>query len=183
MTTSELVALKRDCEATQIPSGMRFTLPAGSQVMIMQSLGGTYTVVTEQGDMVRIAASDADALGKEAAAVAPAAAPAAAQGAVDEKLVWEQLKTIYDPEIPVNIVDLGLVYGCRISPLPAGGNRVDVAMTMTAPGCGMGDVLKSEAESKLLTVPGVTEANVEVVWEPPWNPSMMSADARLALGF
>ena len=183
MTNSEQVTLARDCEATQVPSGMKLHLTKGSCVLVMQTLGGAFTVITEQGDMARVAARDADALGKQ---VAPAAArteaPAAGQGPVDEKLVWEELKTIFDPEIPINIVDLGLIYDCRITPLPKGGNRVDVSMTMTAPGCGMGDVLKADAESKLLAVPGVTEAYVEVVWEPPWDPSKMSEEARLALG-
>ena len=183
MMNSEQVTLKRDCEATQVPSGMRLHLTKGSLVLVMQTLGGSFTVITEQGDMARIASRDGDALGKEVApASAKAETPAAPRGPVDEKLVWEELKTIFDPEIPINIVDLGLIYDCRITPLQKGGNRVDVSMTMTAPGCGMGDVLKADAESKLLAVPGVTEAVVEVVWDPPWDPSKMTEEARLALG-
>ncbi|MEK7681547.1 MAG: putative Fe-S cluster assembly protein SufT [Chloroflexota bacterium] len=182
MMTEEQVTLKRDCEASQVPSGVKLHLTQGSLVVILQTLGGAFSVITEQGDMARIAAKDADALGKVVAPVAQAAAPAASRGPVDETLLWEQLKTIFDPEIPINIVDLGLIYGCRVTPLPQGGNRVDVSMTMTAPGCGMGDVLKVDAENKLLTVPGVTEACVEVVWEPAWSTSMMTEEARLALG-
>jgi probable FeS assembly SUF system protein SufT len=153
-------------------------LPAGASVRIMQSLGGTYTVITDRGNMVRISGRDADAMGME-----PEASPAEADSDKPiEELVWDQLKTIYDPEIPVNIVDLGLVYECRVGPLSSGGYSVDVQMTLTAPGCGMGDVLRADALNKIAHVPGVKHVNVEVVIDPPWDQSMMSEAAKLQLG-
>jgi probable FeS assembly SUF system protein SufT len=179
----EPITLSRDCEAVQIPSGTIIMLPAGTQVWMMQSLGGAYTVTTDRGYMVRIAGKDADALGMETAPASQAALSGTAESPEDiEKLVWDQLKTCYDPEIPVNIADLGLVYSCVITPLSEGGNKVEIKMTLTAPGCGMGDFLKTDVQSKVLTVPGVKEADVEVVFDPPWNPSMMSEVARLELG-
>ena len=183
MKTNELVTLSRDCEATQIPSGKKVMLPEGTQVRVTQSLGGTYTVMTSNGYMVRIASKDADALGEETAVASQAEAAAVVGGPADiEYLVWEQLKMCYDPEIPVNIVDLGLVYHCQVTPLPEGGNEVEVKFTLTAPGCGMGAVLKTDMESKILSVPGVEDVDVEVVFDPPWNPSMMSEAAKLELG-
>jgi probable FeS assembly SUF system protein SufT len=183
METNELITLCCDCEATQIPSGKKVMLPEGAQVRVTQSLGGTYTVMTSNGSMVRIASKDADALGKEAAVASQTGASAVAEGPVDvEKLVWDQLKTCFDPEIPVNIVDLGLVYHCQVTPLSAGGDKVEVKFTLTAPGCGMGAVLKTDMESKILSVPGVEDVEVEVVFDPPWNPDMMSEAAKLELG-
>jgi len=183
MKTNESIILSRDCEAIQIPSGKKVMLPAGSQVTVTQSLGGTYTVVTGQGDMVRIANKDADAIGKEAEA-SQAEKLTVVEGPADlEKLVWDQLKTCFDPEIPVNIVDLGLVYHCQVTPLPEGGNKVDVKFTLTAQGCGMGQVLKGDMESKILSLSGVKDVGVEVVFDPPWDPSRMSDAARLQLGF
>jgi probable FeS assembly SUF system protein SufT len=184
MKTNERVILRRDCEVIQIPDGNVVTLPAGSEVRIMQSLGGTYTAMTSSGSLVRIAGTDADALGKETAVASPrAGASAAAEGPGDvEQLVWDQLKTCFDPEIPVNIVDLGLVYHCQVTPLSEGGNRVEVKFTLTAPGCGMGSVLKADMESKILSVPGVEDVEGEVVFDPPWNPDMMSEAAKLELG-
>ena len=182
----EKVTLARDCDAVEIPSGYRITLPAGTGVAITQSLGGTYTVVTDYGFMVRISERDADALGKAGATAAAAQAPSAHAGAEAagpvEELVWERLKTCYDPEIPVNIVDLGLVYRCEVQPLPEGGSRVEVEITLTAPGCGMGPILQADVQSKILGVPGVKEADVQVVFEPAWDPSRMSDAARLELG-
>ena len=181
MKLFELITLRRDCAAVQVPSGDAITLPAGSQVRVTQHLGGSYTVLTH-GYMARIADRDADALGEEAP---PAVAPpvsAAAEGADLDKLVWEQLKTIYDPEIPVNIVELGLVYLCQVTPLPDGGSKVKVQMTLTAPGCGMGDVLRRDAEAKIRGLPGVKEVDVEVVMDPPWDHSRMSEAAKLQLG-
>jgi probable FeS assembly SUF system protein SufT len=177
----EKVTLTRDCEAIEIPSGYRTTLPAGAEVTITQSLGGSFTVLTERGYLARIAAEDADALGKEAPKISAEEAAARASQPLEER-VWEELKTCYDPEIPVNIVDLGLVYGCEVTPLPDGGNRVEVTMTLTAPGCGMGDVLKADAERKIARLPGVKEVRVELVIDPPWNPDMMSEAAKLQLG-
>jgi len=182
MTSYQRITLNRDCEGTQVPSGAKVLLPAGSEVMLMQSLGDTYTVTTDQGYMVRIETKDLDALGEEFAAQSHVETPSAPEGPLDESMVLERLKAVYDPEIPINIVDLGLVYDCRVTPLPDGGYKVYASMTMTAPGCGMGDVLKVDAESKVLTLPGVKEAHVELVFDPPWNPDMMSEEAKITLG-
>jgi probable FeS assembly SUF system protein SufT len=183
MSPHESITLSRDCEAIQIPSGAKMVLPAGTMVMITQSLGDTYTVTTDHGYMVRISGKDADAMGLELAPAAPVTATEAPQGAGDlEKLVWEQLRTCYDPEIPVNIVDLGLIYECTVTALEGGGHRAEVKLTLTAPGCGMGGVLAADAQAKIGGIAGIREANVEVVFEPPWNPGMMSEAARLELG-
>jgi probable FeS assembly SUF system protein SufT len=176
MATQEKIVVARDAEATQIPSGVPYRLPAGSTVRLMQSLGGSYTVLTDMGYMVRIDAKDADALG-----LTPPDAVAEAAQEFSEDLVWEKLKTVYDPEIPVNVVDLGLIYVCQITPVDQG-NRIDIKMTMTAPGCGMSDVLKADIERKLSALPGVKEMSVEVVFDPPWHPGKMSEAARLQLG-
>jgi probable FeS assembly SUF system protein SufT len=179
---SEEILLKRDCPAVLIPAGSKITLQAGEPVVITQALGGSYTVVIH-GNMARIDARDADALGREAPAAAPsepAAAPDAAP--VTEEQVLEKLRACYDPEIPVNIVDLGLVYDLQIQPLPAGGSRVEIKMTLTAPGCGMGPVLQQDVEAKVSTIPGVKETGVFLVWDPPWNRDMLSDAARLELG-
>src|SRR3972149_5969096 len=183
MKTNEPIILSRDCEAIQIPSGEIVMLPAGSRVTVTQSLGGSYTMTTDQGYLVRIANKDADAIGEEAEASQAERLTAAAGPADLEKLVWDQLKTCFDPEIPVNIVDLGLVYHCQVTPLPEGGNKVDVKFTLTAQGCGMGQVLKGDMESKILSLSGVKDVGVEVVFDPPWDPSRMSDAARLQLGF
>ena len=174
------VTITRDVEATMIPAGTPVAIPKGTEVTITQALGGTYTVMGP-GIMARIEGRDADALGL---AVDPNAQKpkAEATGPVDVDAIWETLKTCYDPEIPVNIVDLGLVYDVQVKPLPDGGNEVDVKMTLTAPGCGMGGVIAGDAEQKIRDLPGVTEARVEVVWDPIWNQSMMSDAARLQLG-
>jgi probable FeS assembly SUF system protein SufT len=182
MKGHESITLARDCEAIQIPNGTKMVLPAGTVVMITQSLGDTYTVTTDHGYMVRISGKDADAMGLERPVIEAAAAKPA-DGPQDlEKLVWDQLRTCYDPEIPVNIVDLGLVYQCTVQPLEGGGHRVEVKITLTAPGCGMGGILAADAQTKIGALPGIREANVEVVFEPAWNPSMMSEAARLELG-
>jgi probable FeS assembly SUF system protein SufT len=181
MGASEPITLSRGCEVIEIPSGSHATLPTGTVVRIMQSLGTSYTVATDRGYMYRVDAKDTDALG-----LANAATPQAAvveEGIFSEQLVWDQLKTVYDPEIPVNIVDLGLVYSCMIQPLEQGGNRVHIKMSMTAPGCGMGNVLKADVDSKLSGLPGVKEVDVEVVFDPAWHPGLMSDAAKLQLGF
>ncbi len=176
-----LIVLKRDCDATQIPSGSKVVLPARTGVTITQSLGGQFTVTTDEGGLYRIDDQDADALGERPAA---AAAPAPmTEGPFEEEQVWEQLRTVFDPEIPVNLVDLGLIYRCEAVPLAEGGHRVEIAMSMTAPGCGMGDVLKEDVRRKVQSVPGVREVQVEVVWDPPWDASRMSDAARLQLGW
>lgn len=177
------IRLWRDCEAIQIPSGHKVLLPAGTYVTITQSLHGAYTVMTEHGDIVGIAPQDVDALGPEVAATRSPRPPGPEQGPTDlEHLIWAQLKTCLDPEIPFNIVDLGLVYGCHLIPLPQGGYKVEVAFTLTSPTCGMGEWLKADIASKLLSVPGVTEVNVQIVFEPPWDQSRMSEEAKRELG-
>ncbi|HVB34159.1 MAG TPA: putative Fe-S cluster assembly protein SufT [Patescibacteria group bacterium] len=175
----EPITLGRDCEVIEIPSGVRRTLAAGATLRIMQSLGGSYTVIDDQGQMLRVDAADAGALGLEPAAEEKTTAPAAA---LSEQAVWDQLRTVYDPEIPVNVADLGLIYSCAIVPLESGGNRIDVKMSITAPGCGMGNVLKADVESKLAKLPDVKEVQAEIVFDPPWHPGMMSEAARLQLG-
>jgi len=175
--------LARDVEAIQIPSGTKTTIPAGTPGVITQTLGGSYTVATYQG-LARVAEKDLDALGIEKPASANGAAKSAESftGEVDEKAVWDQLKQCFDPEIPVNIVDLGLVYDCQLTKRPEGGMKVDVKMTLTAPGCGMGPAIAHDAQSKILTIDGVDEADVQLVWDPPWNQSMISEAGRMKLG-
>jgi probable FeS assembly SUF system protein SufT len=175
------VIVSRTIEGTMIPAGTPVQIPEGSEVTITQALGGTYTVMGP-GLMARVAGKDADALGFAKDEPLKVSTPPEYTGPVDPEKIWEQLKTCYDPEIPVNIVDLGLVYDCQVTPLPEGGNRVEVKMTLTAPGCGMGGVIASDAEQKIREVPGVTDVHVEVVWDPIWNQSMMSDAARLQLG-
>jgi len=148
---------------------------------MMQSLGSGYTVATDRGYMCRVDAKDADALGLSNVMTAQAAT--VREGTFNKQMVWDQLKNVYDPEIPVNIVDLGLVYSCVIAPLQEGGNRVHIKMSMTAPGCGMGNVLKADVQSKLARLPGANEVHVEVVFDPPWHPGLMSDAAKLQLGF
>jgi probable FeS assembly SUF system protein SufT len=172
------VELKRDCAAVQIPAGTGVTLPAGTAVDITQTLGGSYTVHAP-GGLFRIAPQDVDALGLERPAESAAANAA---GAVDEKLVWDTLRTCFDPEIPVNIVDLGLVYDMQLAKLPSGNARVDVKMTLTAPGCGMGPAIAGDAQVKLLSLPGVDDATVEIVWEPQWHHSMITPEGKKVLG-
>jgi probable FeS assembly SUF system protein SufT len=181
MGASEPITLSRACEVIEIPSGIRNTLPAGTVVRIMQSLGSSYTVATDRGYMYRVDAKDTDALGFSNAATAQA--PAVQEATFSDQMVWDQLKTVYDPEIPVNIVDLGLVYSCVITPREQGGNGVHIKMSMTAPGCGMGNVLKADVENKLSRLPGVKEVHIEVVFDPPWHPGLMSDGAKLQLGF
>ena len=174
--------LSRDCEAIQIPSGQKTTLPSGTQGVITQSLGGSYTIATYQG-LARIAEKDLDALGLEKPQAQTAEKPArTANGEVSEENVWNQLRQCYDPEIPVNIVDLGLVYDCRLINKPEGGTKVEVKMTLTAPGCGMGPAIAHDAQSKILSIDGVDEADVQLVWDPPWNQSMISEAGRMKLG-
>lgn len=177
---AEIVTLTRSCEVMEIPSGIPGSLPVASNVRIMQKLGGSYTVISmDSGRMYRIEAKDADALGFSAEV---AQQSEAAKGELTEKMVWDELRTIYDPEIPVNIADLGLIYSCVIKPHEQGGNVIDVKMSMTAPGCGMGGVLKADVERKLSNLSGVKEVQVEIVFEPQWHPGLMSEAARLQLG-
>ncbi len=183
MHPREPVTLTRDCDAALVPAGTRVTLQKGEQAYITQSLGGSHTVIVN-GNMFRIDGKDADALGLSQEPPAPAPSPASAPATPEslEKQVWDALRTCFDPEIPVNIVDLGLIYDCHLQPRPPAGARVDVKMTLTAPGCGMGPVLVQDVQTKLLSLEGVDEANVELVWDPPWNQGMLTEAARLQLG-
>jgi probable FeS assembly SUF system protein SufT len=181
MHDSTETIISRDCPAVRIPSGENFTLKAGDAVTITQALGGSYTVATQQG-LASIAQHDADALGLTPEAKGENGAPVATDVRVDEKEVWNQLRTCYDPEIPVNIVDLGLVYDCNVEQPEGEGARVTVKMTLTAPGCGMGPVIASEAQQKILGISGVSDANVELVWDPAWNQDMISEVGKMKLG-
>jgi probable FeS assembly SUF system protein SufT len=180
MNSNDPIALTRDIEAAVIPIGSKVTLQKGEQAYITQSLGGSYTVVVN-GNMFRVEGKDADALG-----IQPQAKPASTGAPVTqenlEKEIWNQLRTCYDPEIPVNIVDLGLIYDCHLEPLAASSYRVDVKMTLTAPGCGMGPMLAQDVQNKLLYLEGVDDVAVELVWDPPWNQAMMTEAAKLQLG-
>ncbi len=181
MMGSEQVEIKREVEASVVPSGTRVTLEKGEAATITQSLGGTFTVVVN-GNMFRIDGKDADALGKE-----PQLTPAELDGKTEnpedlEKLLWDQMKTCYDPEIPVNIVDLGLIYDCHLEEIEPGSHKASVKMTLTAPGCGMGPAIQADVENKILCVETVDAVEVELVWEPQWNRDMMTEAARLELG-
>jgi probable FeS assembly SUF system protein SufT len=174
------IQLNRDTEVIAVPGGQRETLPAGTSVRIVQSRGGSFTVTTERYAMYRIDGADADALG-----LAPpggAGAQTQQQGPLTEAMLWDTLKTVYDPEIPVNIVDLGLIYSCEITTREDGGKTVSVRMAMTSPTCGMSNVLKADVETRLLRLPEVKETQVEVIFDPPWDRSRMSEAARLQLG-
>lgn len=177
---ADIIELKRECEAIAIPSGLRQKLPAGAAVRIVQARGGDYTVATDRHAMFRIDGADADALGLNTPRPAPLAQR---EGPLSEEMAWSVLKTVYDPELPVNVVDLGLIYSCAITSAPQGGKGIAVRMAMTSPGCGMSNVLKADVERKLLQLPEVEEARVEVVFDPPWTPDRMTDAARLQLGF
>lgn len=177
--TGEPVVFQRDCEAVVIPAGDGGTIPAGAEGVLTQSLGGSFTVYI-QGYLFRIDGKDADAIGKE-----PPEPPKLPDDATDEdveRLIWEQLATCYDPEIPVNIVDLGLVYRCDIHKDSNGERSVDIDMTLTAPGCGMGDILAHDARTKVEVVPTVRDVQVNMVFDPPWGREMMSEAAKLQTG-
>lgn len=173
--------LSRDVNATQIPSGDKHTLFSGTKVFIHQILGGSYTVQTDNG-LYRLDGRDADAIGEQVVEETVSAATGA-DGSPDPETVWDQLKKVFDPEIPVNIVDLGLVYSMDVIKLDADqGYKVDIAMTLTAPGCGMGPAIAEDAKSKVLLVPGVSAAEVRLVWEPAWTQSMISEEGKMVLG-
>jgi probable FeS assembly SUF system protein SufT len=176
----ESIVLQRDVNVVQIPDGTPTVLPQGHIVTLFQSLGGNFTVTNERGYMVRIAGEDADALGKEPSSLGRLEAGEEAEAV--EKNCWEVMRSVFDPEIPVNIVDLGLVYQCLVTPLPEGGNAVSVVMTLTAPGCGMGPILQQDVEQCIKGLPGVARVSVEVVFDPPWSREMMSEVAQLQLG-
>jgi probable FeS assembly SUF system protein SufT len=176
---NEPVTLNRDCDAVLIPLGDKVTLPEGTSGFITQALGGSFTLYIE-GNLFRIAGIDADAVGKP-----PIEAPAVPENASDkdiEAVIWDQLKTCFDPEIPINVVDLGLIYRCEIEKTGRGGRIVHIAMTLTAPGCGMGPILMEDVREKIEIVPTVEQADVELVFDPPWSQSMMTEEARLQTG-
>jgi probable FeS assembly SUF system protein SufT len=176
---SEPVTLARDCAAVLIPAGDSVTLPQGTTGYLTQALGGSFTIYIE-GNLFRIAGGDGDAIGKP-----PLVAPDLPDDATEAELthaVWQQLRTCYDPEIPINIVELGLVYECTVERADSGGRIVKIKMTLTAPGCGMGDILAQDVREKVEMIPTVERAEVEVVFDPPWNRSMMSEEARLEAG-
>ena len=177
--TNEPVTIARDVTAVIIPIGESVTLREGTAGFITQALGGSFTVYIE-GNLFRITGMDADALGKEP--VRPPPVPENATDSDIEQIIWDQLRTCYDPEIPINIVDLGLIYRCDITVLPNGERTVSVDMTLTAPGCGMGDILVQDARDKIAIVPTVSNVDVDLVFDPPWNQSMMSEEARLQTG-
>ena len=183
MNIREEVTLTRSAEAVMIPSGEKVLVPEGARATITQSLGGSYTLITERGLMVRISGREVEAIGKTPLTTpgADAAPGEEVPPAKLEEMVWDQLKTCYDPEIPVNIVDLGLVYLCELEEAD-GAKNVKIKMTLTAPGCGMGPVLASDVKSKVESLPGVKQADVEVVFDPQWDRSMMSEAAKLQLG-
>jgi probable FeS assembly SUF system protein SufT len=188
MMSDKSSRLVRDCAATAIPAGDKATLPAGTEVFITQTLGGHVTVRTDRG-LFRIGAEEAGAIEGYAGSATPSAlstgsgqAGSGASAGFSEQAVWEALKTCFDPEIPVNIVDLGLVYDLAIEKGPAGGNAVEVKMTLTAPGCGMGPVIAEDARGKIAALPTVESAKVHIVWDPVWTPQMISPEGRTALG-
>lgn len=176
---SEPVVLKRDVPAVVVPAGIEIDLQKGALVYLTQAMGGSFTIYHE-GNLFRIAGTDADALGKE-----PIEPPVLPQNATDEEFVeilWDQLRTVYDPEIPVNIVDLGLIYDCKVERLADDTRQVTVIMTLTAPGCGMGEILVEDVREKSAIIPTVAATEVELVFDPPWNREMMTETARLELG-
>jgi probable FeS assembly SUF system protein SufT len=179
---NEPLTIERDCEAILIPDGTAIEVPQGSVVFITQALGGNYTI-NLNGNLAQIGAKDADALGfdipEDALIKGSATRP---DGTLNEDLVWAQMRTCYDPEIPINVVELGLIYDCQICPLGNGDNRVDILMTLTAPGCGMGEFLAADVQSKVAAIPTVTEVDVQLTFDPPWSMGMMSEAARLESG-
>jgi probable FeS assembly SUF system protein SufT len=182
MNMREEVTLSRSAQGVMIPSGEHVLIPEGAHATITQSLGGSYTLITDRGLMVRVSGKEVEAIGKTPENVSELKEGEALTPDKLEELVWDQLKTCYDPEIPVNIVDLGLVYLCELQDAEGGGTNVKVKMTLTAPGCGMGPVLANDVKTKIESLPGVKQADVEVVFDPVWDRSMMSEAAKLQLG-
>ena len=180
MTGREIITLTRNVDIVTIPDGADGMLREGEQVTIHQALGSNYTVITSYGHMVRISGQDADALGKEALQLHTLVSDNDAEAV--ENNCWEVMRTVYDPEIPVNIVDLGLVYDCDVTPTPDGLHDVHIKMTLTAPGCGMGPVIQGDVEKSVRALPGVANVNIEIVLDPPWSREMMSEVAKLQLG-
>ena len=184
MSSENHKILSRECQATMIPVGDHVNLPAGTKVTITHRLGGNFTVTSDYG-MFRIQGKDADAIGEPIPAEVPQeeeSTPENHDGSVDEEALWSALKKVFDPEIPVNIVDIGLIYSLQTTPLETGGNHVLVHMTLTAPGCGMGPVIAEDAKNQLLAVNGIKDATVDIVWDPPWNQDMISEEGKMQLG-
>ncbi len=186
MTENKKVVLSRDVEAIRVPTGEQVVLAKGEEASIFQELGNNYTIIV-QGNMFMIEGKNADAIGEQVKEKPSSQCPPTQNRQLTqeeiEKKVWEALKNCYDPEIPVNIVELGLVYDCKVEPLKDGGFKVNVKMTLTAPGCAMGPMIAQDVQNKLISIDGVNEANVELVWEPTWSQEMMSESAKLQLGF
>jgi len=178
---SEIITVTRDCDATLIPAGEEIKLIKGTRVRITQALGGDYTLFVN-GNLVKISGKDADSIGLEPVLHEVDHTKIDLSIPVEEVLVWDQLKTVFDPEIPVNIVDLGLIYDMDIEHMATGGSFVNIKMTLTAPGCGMGPMIAQDAQNKVRTVPGVLDVNVDLVWEPQWDRDMMTDEARLQMG-
>ena len=174
-----IIKLSQNCQATVIPGGQPMLLQAGEEVVVTQTLGDTVTVQTAMGYLVRISAEDSAALGLSQHV---AETQVITEGPFELDQVFAQLKNVFDPEIPINVVDLGLIYLCQAEPLPDGSHRVEIKMSMTAPGCGMGDVLKEDAQTAIQSIPGVSEIDIELVWDPPWGQDRISEAARLQLG-
>jgi probable FeS assembly SUF system protein SufT len=178
-TQNEPVTFARDCSAVVIPAGQTVTIPAGSTGLLTQALGGSFTVYVD-GNLLRISGQDADAIGKRA--VEEPAVPANANEAQIEALIWQQLRTCYDPEIPINIVDLGLIYQCELESEAPQRWSARIVMTLTAPGCGMGEILVQDVREKVAAIPAIDHVDVDLVFDPPWNQAMMSEEARLEAG-
>lgn len=178
MSEREVVLTKRDCEARLVPAGTEIMIPKDTFVTITQSLGGTFTVAVN-GNLARIEAKDSDALGKE---IKFESFDTPKDGSVNDDQVWEAMRHVYDPELPVNVVDLGLIYGCKIESGTADGNVVMIKMTLTAPGCGMGPVIADDVKAKVAQVPNVDKVSIEMVFDPPWNNDMLTDEAKLELG-
>lgn len=184
---SDEVQFRRDCEATQIPSGVRIVVPQGTTAYVGQTLGGNVTLQVSTLGLVQVAGRNLDALLKDGVPVAESTSASSLAedkpaGPADEKALWEAMKQCYDPEIPCNVVDLGLIYDVKATPLPSTRSRVDVKMSLTAMGCGMGPAIAAQVRDRLLDVPGVEEADVQIVWDPPWNQSMITDDGKKRLG-
>jgi len=175
----ERVKVTREVPAVQIPDGIEVMIPEGDEVWITQELGGSFTIMTDRGAMFRIDEKNADAIGKEPP---EDGSPALHEGSLEDR-VWAQMKKCYDPEIPVNIVDLGLVYDCQLHDIGEDKSEVTIKMTLTAPGCGMGPVLATDVKNRIEDLPDVERVDVEVVLDPPWNQNMMTEAAKLQLGF
>jgi probable FeS assembly SUF system protein SufT len=177
------IIFTRDCTAIVVPDGNETFVPKGTVAFVMQTLGGNYTIQMSNGYLIRLSGRDADAIGKDIEAPPEAQTDPSGNFVVSEEMLWEQLKLVYDPEIPVNIVELGLIYDLTLEQLSENTYKVAVVMTLTAPGCGMGQVLRDDVEQRVAYTPGVTETHVELVFDPAWSPERMSEAAKLELGF